>query len=181
MTCRSRRTWGRRLKRSELQQTRHYVPFLLLLELPPVCTEPAWGSPTVSSLPACHDRRYHQINQAEGRAALAFIAGSRLVPALSPLESPESSLALPAERQGFGKSLSRRPKISRVLPFLTLALVFHRLFCSKFSSLKLAQVNELVQFPITLGKIGSFGQTGRIFFGVKIVSCLHCLSNKPSL
>lgn len=82
-----------------------------------------------------------------------------LVPALSPLESPESSLALPAERKGFGKSLSRRPKTSRVFPFLTLALVFHRLLCSQFSSLKLAQVNELVHFSITLGKIESFGQT----------------------
>ena len=70
-----------------------------------------------------------------------------LVPALSPFESPESSLALPAERKGFGKkSLSRRPKISRVLPFLTLALVSHQLLCSQFSSLKRAQVNDLVHF-----------------------------------
>lgn len=153
---------GERVKEGRTSADKAIMSSPFCPQLPPVCTEPAWGSPTVSSLPARHDRRHHQISQAERCAALCFYSRKQAMIPPSP-HWRHLNLLQPSQLRGgdLGReSLPGRPEISRVLCFLTLALLFHQLLCGPAMKPEFPETGSRWMnccfFSVTLGKIRVF-------------------------
>lgn len=135
---------GKRVKTNEFQQIRSFYPLpsaprithlqlalsqLKGLPLSPLCLHAITKGTTKST-------------RQRGLLLCAFIAGS--FHAYSPLETPEPSPALPAEREGWGReSLSRSPEISSFLPFQTLPLVFHQLLCGPAVKSEILEIGSM--------------------------------------